>query len=100
MREGSQVWLCASEVYLTHSDVIPGHSVVHQDKLRPVTVSMTPPQWCERILEQTILEPNEKVNIEPDKRLVFDGNKVAEYTDAGGQSWRRYKKWVLKPSLW
>jgi hypothetical protein len=39
-----------------------------------------PPDWCEKPLEQVILEPDAKPDIRPDEdaRLVRDGNMAAE----------------------
>lgn len=73
------VWYCATVLHTKPSEVIPGHSVIIKDSLRPITSAMVkPPSWCERILEQTILSPEEKVELEQDAKIVYDGNKEAE----------------------
>ena len=62
------------------SRVVPGHSYCRQDNLRPVTEEMkVPPDWCERPLEQVVLEPKAEIEARPDVTLVADGNGVAEH---------------------
>lgn len=74
-------WLCAKWLNLVHSPVIPGHSYWERDHLHPMTDDRkVPPDWCEKPLEQVILEPDAKPDIRPDEdaRLVRDGNMAAE----------------------
>jgi hypothetical protein len=74
------LWYCATTLYPEDSAVIPGHSFLVKNDLRPITSSMTkPPTWCERILEQTILNSNEKVELEQDSNIVYNGNNLAEW---------------------
>ena len=73
------LWYCGKTIRSRPSHVIPCHSELIVDDLRPITKAMTrPPEWCERVLEQTILEPEEKVELEKDSSLVYDGNRLAE----------------------
>lgn len=37
-----------------------------------------PPEWCERTLEQVLLEKDDKPDIRGDQTIVYDGNKEAE----------------------
>ena len=72
-------WMCAKEVSMEESDVVPGYSYVKLDVLHPVVESRTvPPDWCERPLEQVILNPDDKPDLREDARLVYDGNSQAE----------------------
>lgn len=74
------LWYCATTLFTEPSEVIPGHSVLIQNDLRPITSAMTkPPVWCERLLEQTILSPEEKVELEKDSNIVYDGNEAADW---------------------
>jgi len=79
--ENDKVWLCAEVVYMSPSDVIPGHRYLCKDNYHYLNADVSvPPEWCERPLEQTILDPNEKVNIEShEQRLIHDGNKNCEF---------------------
>ena len=71
--------MCAGFVRLEESYVIPGHSIVEREDFHFITADMvTPPEWCERPLEQTITSPDEKVEIRPDESVVFDGNDLAD----------------------
>lgn len=74
------MWYCATSLHKENSFVIPGHSYWVKDNLRPITLTMvTPPAWCERVLEQTILSPEEKVELQQDSNVVYDGNDLAEW---------------------
>ena len=76
----SDVWYCGKTILAQPSSVIPGHSVIIVDNLRPISAQMVrPPEWCERVLEQTILGPEEKVELEKDASIVYDGNKLAAW---------------------
>lgn len=72
------IWMCAEHVYLEHSEVIPGFSFPVLSTFHYTTAESPVSEWCERPLEQTILAPDEKVDITPDNPLVYDGNPVAE----------------------
>jgi hypothetical protein len=88
-------WLCAEVVYWEMSGVIPGHKFLKRDNLHPMNASRDlPPEWCERILEQTILSPEDKADIDKDANLVYDGNNHA---GSRGASYRRMKRWSPVP---
>lgn len=73
------VWMCAQYVYLEPSGVIPGHSFARLDGFHYMVAGSPIPEWCERPLEQTILSPDEQVDIDPDdNHLVYDGNHLAD----------------------
>lgn len=61
------------------STVIPGFSFPVLSTFHYVTAECSVPEWCERPLEQTILAPEDKVDITPDNPLVYDGNSLAEH---------------------
>ena len=87
------VWYCATHLSTIPSAVIPGHSVLVKDNLRPISIAMkVPPAWCERVLEQTILSPDEKVELEKDSNIVYDGNDVA--------AWHEKQRKVNSYSVW
>ncbi len=71
-------WTCAETVWLEESEVIPGHSIIRRDSFHYLNSECEAPVWCERPLEQTILSPEDEVEITPDAGLVFDGNKMAD----------------------
>jgi len=85
--ESDNAWACAQSFYWQDSSVIPGHKHMIKDCLRPITAQMTiPPSYCERMLEQTILTPDDKPEIEKDAILQYDGNDRASHE-------AEYKKW-------
>lgn len=38
------------------------------------------PNWCEHTLEQTIVSPDERVEVTPDTKLAYDGNGAAAFS--------------------
>lgn len=54
-----------------------------------------PPEWCEKPLEQAITGADEAVEIESDKRLIYDGNQIAQARSMS----RPRNKWSLQPRL-
>lgn len=73
-------WLCASRVVHLPSAVIPGHSVVKGDFFTIIDKKSTEaPEWCESVLAQVIMEPDEDIEIRAAEKLVFDGNELAEW---------------------
>jgi hypothetical protein len=80
LAEKPDTWWCGETIYKENSEFIPGHSLIETQDFHPMTKSRKqPPEWCERILEQTILNENEEADIEADKKLVYDGNDAAEF---------------------
>ena len=74
----SNFWMCAKNVHLEVSDVIPGHSYVERNDFHFMSEDvLIHPEWCERPLEQTVVSPDEKVELKPDGNVVFDGNDEA-----------------------
>ena len=79
------VWLCASVGDKTPSDLIPQMSQVIFENFVPLAKTNHPPKWCEMILEQTIVEPDEIVKMderclrEMKTKLVWDGNDTADF---------------------
>lgn len=71
-------WMCAKELVSMYSDVIPGHSYFTGYNFHPISAELPMPEWCERPLEQTILSPEDTVNIEPDSNIVYDGNTLSD----------------------
>ena len=70
--------MCAKNVHLEVSDVIPGHSYVERNDFHFMSEDvLIHPEWCERPLEQTVVSPDEKVELKPDGNVVFDGNDEA-----------------------
>jgi len=74
---------------MEESVVIPDHSVLVRENFLVIMVASRRPEWCERPLEQTILEPEAEVEIEPDlKGPVYDGNnrgakRAQEFSESG-----------------
>lgn len=78
----SRGWLCAREVYMQESDVVPGFSFLKKDKLHPMTSERAEyPEWCERPLEQVILASGDECGLRPDdeEKMRHDGNRVASH---------------------
>ena len=71
------IWMCAKHIYLEHSSVIPGHSFYIRNLFHYMTSEAQVPEWCERPLEKTILNPDEKTDIAPDSNVQYDGNDLA-----------------------
>jgi len=80
MPRSDKLWYCAQSVWQEVSEVVPGCRFLNKDIYHPISAdTKLPPEWCERPLEQTILDPNEKVNIEShEQKLVYDGNGAAD----------------------
>jgi len=71
--------MCAEQVWTEHSQVVPGHSFINRDNLHFVNRDSPMPAWCEHTLEQTIVSPDEKVEVTPDTKLIYDGNGAAVF---------------------
>lgn len=71
--------MCAKHVQKQWSEVVPGFSYYDRDMLHPMTDSRSePPEWCERPLEQVVLEPDADVEARPDGKIEYDGNGAAQ----------------------
>ena len=72
-------WLCARSVQLCVSEVVPGFSYYKKDMLHPMTrVRRVPPNWCERPLEQVVLDSDADIEARPDETMMYDGNPEAQ----------------------
>ena len=75
-------WLCASVIFLMPSKVIPGCSYYVKDNFHPITEDRKVlPEWCEKPLEQVVLNPDASVpdSIRKDGLVQFDGNSEWNY---------------------
>jgi hypothetical protein len=72
--------MCAEQVWYEESQVIPGHSFINRDNLHFMSRDSLMPNWCEHTLEQTIVSPDEKVEVTPDAKLAYDGNGSAVFS--------------------
>ena len=81
--------MCARHIHLQNSPVIPGCSFVVRDLFHYITAEVRVPEWCERSLEQTILNPDEKTDIKPDSHMEYDGNDLAKlhHKDKEQKAW-------------
>lgn len=79
------VWLCGSTSARIPSDLIPQMSRLDFQDFVPLIKTSHPPKWCEMILEQTIVKPDEPVKIdkrclsELKSKLTWDGNDTADF---------------------
>lgn len=75
-------WQCAERLDEVRSQVVPGHIVTHQSNFKTIyKYGSKPPEWCGFVLEQTLVGPDEKIEVSPaeKKKVVRIDQEEAEY---------------------